>query len=73
MVVCYLLFSYVSMSHIPVSAVIICDGVVIGACNMRLIGLYRILCTKVGPVKLWGGGGGARGAYVAQGLIHKAV
>ena len=33
------------MSHIPVSAVIIYDGVVIGAFNMRFIGLYRILCT----------------------------
>ena len=47
MVVGYLLFSCVSMSHIPVSDVIISDGVVIGAFNMRFIGLYRILCTCV--------------------------
>ena len=35
------------MSHIPVSAVIIVDGVVTGAFNMRFIGLCRILCTCV--------------------------
>ena len=35
------------MSHIPVSAVIIYDGVVIDDFSMRFIGLYRSLCTCV--------------------------
>ena len=55
------------MSHIPVSAVIISDGVVIGAFNMRFIGLYRILCTCVSSAFV---GIHVSAPYVSIGIRH---